>query len=326
MLNNTLKRPRRNRRTSAIRSLVAETLLSPADLVMSFFVIAGEKKREPIPSMPQVFRLSTDELVKEAEKLHKKGIPAIALFPVISPNLKNSLGQEALNEQGIIPQAIKALKKEVPSLCVITDIALDPFTSHGHDGVLDTRSQVDNDKSVEILAQMALLHAASGADFVAPSDMMDGRVKAIRQTFDAHDFKDVGIIAYTAKYASSLYAPYREALSSTPTVGDKKGYQMNPANAREALLEAALDAEEGADILLVKPGLFYLDIISKIREAIPLPICAFHVSGEYAMVMAAHEKGYLDAPKVFLEALMCFKRAGADFILTYAAPLLIDQL
>ncbi len=325
MTHSILKRPRRNRRSPAIRSLVAETLLSPADLVACFFIIDGEKKREAIPSLPQVFKLSIDEVLKEAEKLHKKGVPAIALFPVIDPSLKNSLGSEALNEKGLIPRAIRALKKELPTLCVITDIALDPFTSHGHDGVLEG-SAVDNDKTIEILAQMAHLHAVCGADFVAPSDMMDGRVKAIRTELDAHDFTNVGIISYTAKYTSSLYAPYREALSSAPTIGDKKGYQMNPANTREALLEASLDAEEGADILLVKPGLFYLDIIAKIREAIPLPICAFHVSGEYAMVMAAHEKGYLDAPKVFYEALLCFKRAGADFVFTYAAPLIIDQL
>lgn len=321
-----LKRPRRNRRSPAIRSLVAETLLSPADLVAAFFVIDGKNRREAIPALPQVFKLSTDEIIKEAAVLHKKGVPAIALFPVIDPKLKDSLGSEALNEKGLIPQAIKAIKKELPTLCVITDIALDPFTSHGHDGILDEKNDVDNDKTVEILTKMAHLHSASGADFVSPSDMMDGRVKAIRLMLDTHNFKEVGIIAYTAKYASSLYAPFREALGSTLAFGDKKGYQMNPANAREALLEAVLDAEEGADILLVKPGLFYLDIIAKMREAVSLPLCAFHVSGEYAMVMAAHEKGYLDATKVFLEALLCFKRAGADFIITYAAPMIIDLL
>ncbi|MFI5334740.1 MAG: porphobilinogen synthase [Chlamydiales bacterium] len=321
-----LKRPRRNRRTPAIRSLVSETLLSPADLVACFFVVEGKKRREEIPSLPQVFKLSVDELVKEAEALHKKGIPAVALFPIVDPSLKNFIGDEALNEKGVIPQAILRLKKEIPTLCVITDIALDPFTSHGHDGLLDGRDDVDNDKTLEVLARMAHLHASCGVDFVAPSDMMDGRVRAIRTHLDAHDLTQVGIIAYTAKYASSLYAPYREALASTLARGDKKTYQMNPANAREALLEAALDAEEGADILLVKPGLFYLDIIAKMRSSIPLPICAFHVSGEYAMVMAAHEKGYLDAPKVFLEALTCFKRAGTDFVFSYAAPMLLDLL
>ncbi len=301
-------------------------MLSPADLVAPFFVVDGEKRREEIEALPQVFRLSVDQLVKEAEALHRKGVPAVALFPVIRKEHKDPLGQGALHEGGIIPQALKILKKELPSLCVITDVALDAFTSHGHDGVLGENNDVDNDRSVELLARMALLHATSGADFVGPSDMMDGRVRAIRSLLDKHGKHDTGILAYTAKYASSLYRPYRDTLGSKLTFGDKRSYQLNPANVREALLEASLDAEEGADILMVKPALFYLDVIAKIRSSLHIPICAFHVSGEYAMVMAAHEKGYLDAPSVFLEALLCMKRAGADFILSYATPQVLEAV
>lgn len=321
-----MQRPRRNRRTVAIRSLVSETTLCPSDLVMPFFVLPGEKRREPLKSLPGIFSFSGDELLKEAKILHKRGIPAIALFPIVSQEKKDPLGQEALREMGTIPQTLKMLKKELPSLCVISDIALDPFTTHGHDGVLNTKGEVENDRSVEILAKMALLHASSGADFVAPSDMMDGRVRAIRTLLDQHAFHETGIISYTAKYSSALYAPYRNTLGSTLSFGDKKGYQMNPANVREALLEAALDVEEGADIIMVKPGLFYLDVIAKIRAMLTVPLCAFHVSGEYAMVMAAHEKGYLDAPSTFYEALLCMKRAGADFIISYAIPQILHHL
>lgn len=310
----------------AIRSMVEETLVTPADLVAPFFVVGGERRREEVENLPQVFRLSVDELVKDAEALHRKGVPAVALFPVIPKEKKDPLGLGALSEDGVIPQAIKILKQEIPSLCIITDVALDAFTSHGHDGVLNEKNEVDNDRSVEVLARMALLHAACGVDFVGPSDMMDGRVRAIRALLDKHDKYETGILAYTAKYASSLYRPYRDTLGSKLVSGDKRGYQLNPSNIREALLEATLDAEEGADILMVKPGLYYLDVITKIRAALHVPICAFHVSGEYAMVMAAHEKGYLDAESVFLEALICMKRAGADFILSYATPLVIDHL
>jgi porphobilinogen synthase len=321
-----MKRPRRNRKSPAIRSLIEESRLSPSDLVAPFFVVEGKNIREEVPSLPKINRLSPDSLIREAEILHKKGVPAVALFPIVSSDKKDSLGREAFNEQGAIPQAIRLLKKEIPSLCVMTDIALDPFTSHGHDGILNEKHEVDNDKTVDLLTKMALLHASCGVDFVAPSDMMDGRVGAIRKKLDSHDLYETGILAYTAKYTSSLYAPYRDALQSAPTIGDKKGYQMNPANSREAVLEAGLDVEEGADILLVKPGLFYLDILAKLRSHFSLPLCAFHVSGEYSMVMAAHEKGYLDATKVFLEGLLCMKRAGADFIISYATPHIIDQL
>jgi porphobilinogen synthase len=321
-----LRRPRRNRKTVAIRSMVEETILRPSDFVAPFFVLPGEKKKEAIISLPGVDRLSIDHILKEAEKLHRQGVPAIALFPVLDPSEKDPQGSGALREDGVIPQSVRKLKQEIPSLCVIADIALDPFTSHGHDGIVDAQGYVLNDATIDILTQMAHLFAASGIDFVAPSDMMDGRVAAIRRKLDTHQFHDVGILSYTAKYASSLYAPFRDAVGSKLQFGDKKTYQLNPANSREALLETTLDTEEGADILMVKPALFYLDILAKMRAHSHLPIAAYHVSGEYAMVMAAHEKGYLDAPQVFYEAFLSIKRAGADLIFTYALPHILPQL
>ncbi|HSW87240.1 MAG TPA: porphobilinogen synthase [Rhabdochlamydiaceae bacterium] len=321
-----IKRPRRNRKTVAIRSLVRETVLLPSDLAVPFFVLEGTREKQAISSMPGIHRMSADLILAEAEILHSQGIPAIALFPVIDPLEKDPFGQAALDPEGVLPKTIKMIKQELPSLCVITDVALDPYTSHGHDGIIDESGDVLNDATVEILAHLSLLHAESGVDFVAPSDMMDGRVLAIRQMLDRNQFENVGIIAYTAKYASSLYFPFRDALQSGLKFGDKKTYQMNPSNSREAILEAHLDAEEGADILMVKPALFYLDIISKMRAEFHLPISAFHVSGEYAMVMAAHERGFLDAGAAFYEALLSIKRAGADFIFTYAAPFVLEML
>ena len=312
-------RPRRNRKTSAIRSLVEETTLKPQDLVAPFFLIPGSNRKEAISTMPGIERLTIDHLLKESEKLHIGGIPAIGLFPVIGKENKDSQASYALNPDGLIPQAVQLLKREIPSLCVITDIALDPFTNHGHDGIVDDSGDVLNDKTVLLLAQMALIHAQAGADIVAPSDMMDGRIGSIRRYLDRHHYQNVGILSYAAKYASSLYGPFRDALGSQLSFGNKKGYQMNPANVREALREASLDEEEGADMLMVKPALYYLDVITQLKAQSHLPICAYHVSGEYAMVMAAHEKGMLDADSVFLEALLSIKRAGADFIFTYAA-------
>jgi porphobilinogen synthase len=294
------QRPRRNRHTAAIRALVEETNLRPADLVAPFFLLPGEKRKDPIATLPGVARLSLDHVLREAEALHRQGIPAIALFPVIDPDLKDAEGNETLNGEGLIPQAIRQLKKEIPSLCVIADVALDPYTSHGHDGIADDRGHIVNDATVEVLAKMAVVLAQAA--------------------LDQQGFSSVGILSYTAKYASSLYAPFREALGSTLKFGDKKTYQMNPANSREALREARLDVAEGADMLMVKPALLYLDVIAKLKEATDIPICAYHVSGEYAMVMAAHEKGYLNASKVFFESLLSIKRAGADFIFTYAVP------
>jgi porphobilinogen synthase len=315
-------RPRRNRRTVAIRKLVEETVLRPADFVMPFFVIEGENKKEEIKSLPGIYRLTLDHVLREAEKYHRLGIPAIALFPVTTR--KDEMGSEALNENGLTPRALEVLKREIPSLCLITDIALDPFTSHGHDGVIDQDGYVLNDETVDILCKMSVMLGAAGADIVAPSDMMDGRIGAIRKHLDAHALQDVGILSYAAKYASALYSPFREALGSGLKSGDKKTYQMNPANSREAVREALLDAEEGADMLMVKPALFYLDIITKIKSEVHLPICAYHVSGEYAMVMAARE--WLDAPKVFHEGLLSIKRAGADFIFSYAIPQVLPFL
>ena len=317
------QRPRRNRRTPAIRALVEENGLSPQDLVAPFFVLPGNGGKQPVESMPGVERLSIDFVLKEAEALHRSGVPAIALFPVVTPEEKDAQASLALKEEGVIPQAVQRLKKEIPSLCVITDLALDPFTSHGHDGLVNEKGEVMNDPTVAVLAEMALLHAQAGADLVAPSDMMDGRVRVIRQKLDAGGCQEVGILSYTAKYASSLYFPFRNAVGSKLQFGDKKTYHMNPANSREALWEASLDMEEGADMLMVKPALFYLDVIAKLRAYSPLPLCAYHVSGEYAMVMAAHERGFCKAEDVFLESLISIKRAGADFIISYATPQLV---
>ncbi len=321
-----LKRPRRNRKTPAIRSLCQETLLSPEDFIMPFFVLEGEKRDETDPSLPGLYKLSLDEMLKKAEKLHKAGVPGVLLFPIEDAQNKDATGSKALSPQGLLPQAVQLLKREIPSLCVVCDVALDPYTSHGHDGVINEKGHVLNDETVSLLSQISLLFAESGADMIAPSDMMDGRVAAIRKHLDGSKFQDVGILSYTAKYASSLYGPFRDTLKSHLTIGDKKGYQMDPRNVREALREAKLDEEEGADALMVKPALFYLDVLAKMKEATHLPVCAYHVSGEYAMVMAAQEKGYLNAEKAFLEALISIKRAGADFMISYALPHILDHI
>jgi len=321
-----LKRPRRNRKSPSIRSLVQETYLKPEDFVVPFFLIEGTSKKESILTMPGIYKYTPDLLVKEAEALHKKGIPAIALFPSFIKGQKDDRGTLALESDGLIPKTLALLKKEIPSLCLIADVALDPYTSHGHDGITSAKGEIINDETVEILARVALLYGASGADFVAPSDMMDGRVEKIRRMLDQNNMSQTGIISYTAKYASSLYGPFRDALGSSLQFGDKKSYQMNPANIREALVEAALDEAEGADALMVKPAGFYLDVIAKLKEKFSLPICAYQVSGEYAMIRAGEEKGMLDANKVFYESLISIKRAGADFIFTYAAPFILDML
>ena len=321
-----LKRPSRNRKTAAVRSLVQGHTLRPSEFVIPYFVVVGENKREPLSSLPGVYKLSKDQLIKDAEALHRKGIPGVILFPVNSQEHKDPQGSGALDPQGIIPETIRMLKQELPSLAVFCDVALDPYTSHGHDGLIDSSGYVLNDETVEVLCQMSLLYAECGVDFVAPSDMMDGRVAAIRKELDQKNHTQVGILSYTAKYASSLYGPFRDTLGSKLRIGDKKNYQMNPANSQEALREALLDEAEGADALMVKPALFYLDVISKIKNSVPLPVCAYHVSGEYAMVMAAEEKGYADAKQVFLEGLTSIKRAGADFMISYAIPQIIDHI
>ncbi len=319
-----LIRPRRNRQSTSIRSLCEETILRPQHCIMPFFALKGKKRREGNPDLPGLMKMSMDEIVKEATRLHTAGVSAILLFP--AETSKDPQGTEALSPHGILPTTVSFLKKEIPSLCIMCDIALDPYTNHGHDGIINEKGAVLNDPTVEILAKQSLLLAEHGADFLAPSDMMDGRVSAIRQKLDNHNFIDVGILSYTAKYASSLYSPFRDVLGSQLKIGDKKGYQMNPANVREALREAKLDEQEGADALMVKPALFYLDIIAKMKEITTLPICAYHVSGEYAMVMAAQEKGYLDAEKTLLEALLSIRRAGADFLVSYAIPHILQHL
>lgn len=321
-----LKRPRRNRMSASIRHLVQENTLIPNDFVAPLFLISGENKREVIEEMPGIERYSIDLLIKKAEILHAQGIPAINLFPVVDPFMRDDKGSEAFNVQGLIPKAIHLLKKEIPSLCLIADIALDPYTSHGHDGIVNHKQEIDNDLTVEALVKQSLTYAKAGCDILSPSDMMDGRVKAIRKALDAEGFQHVGILAYCAKYASSFYTPFRSAIRTRLSFGDKKTYQMDPANSREAVREALLDEAEGADMLMIKPALPYLDVIAKIKESTLLPIGAYHVSGEYAMIMAAHQQGLLDAQQAFYESLIGIKRAGADFIFTYAITQILDLL
>lgn len=321
-----LHRPRRNRKSSAVRALVRENHLLASDLVAPLFLIEGSHREEEIPSFFGVKRKTVDLALRELEQLQKKGVESAILFPHIPKSRKDPLGSEALNPHGLIPEAAQIIKSEFPELCLFADIALDPFTSHGHDGVVDQRGRVLNDETVAILVEMALLYAKAGVDFVAPSDMMDGRVGAIRRHLDAHDLSSVGILSYTAKYASSLYTPFRHMLESGVAFGDKKSYQMDPANLREAMRQAALDEAQGADMLMVKPALYYLDVLAKMRASTELPLCAYHVSGEYAMVMAGHQLGALDAPSVFAEALLSIKRAGADFIISYAIPQILHRI
>jgi porphobilinogen synthase len=320
-----VERPRRNRASESIRGLIQETHLLPQHLVSAFFVIEGHNTRYPISSMPGVDRLSIDLLLKEIELHYLLGVRAVDLFAYIPLEKRDRVGTEAYRSNNLIQQATEAVKEAFPDVCLMVDIALDPYTDHGHDGVIDENGHVLNDQSVRLLGEMSLIAAAAGADIVAPSDMMDGRIGYIRQLLDENGFTQVGILSYAAKYLSAMYAPFREALDSAPRIGDKKSYQMNPANKREALREALLDAQEGADMLLIKPALPNLDIIAAIRAATHLPIAAYHVSGEYAMVMAAHEKGWLNASKVFSEHLLSMRRAGADFILTYAAKQVLTK-
>ena len=291
------------------------------DLIYPLFVIEGSRRREAILSMPGIERLSIDELLREAEECEQLGIPAVALFPVPPSEKKSPDGGEAYNPEGLVPRAVRALKRHCPELGVITDVALDPYTSHGQDGVIDANGYVVNDATVEVLIRQALSHAEAGADVVAPSDMMDGRVKAIREALEAGGYVNTKILAYAAKYASHFYAPFREAVGSAAKLGggDKRSYQMDPANAEEALREVALDISEGADMVMVKPGMPYLDILYRVKQAFGVPTFAYQVSGEYAMIMAAARNGWLDENAVILESLTAFKRAGADAILSYFA-------
>ena len=313
-----LIRPRRLRYTPAIRRLVRETELTVNDLIYPLFIMEGENQKVAIPSMPDCYRYSLDLLLKEVVNAYNLGINAIALFPLIAEDKKDNFGRESYNPDGLVPRAVKAIKKEVPEIIIITDVALDPFSIYGHDGIVED-GKILNDETLEVLVKMSLSQAAAGANFVAPSDMMDGRVGAIRRALDAAGYFDVGILAYTAKYASAYYGPFRDALESAPKFGDKKTYQMDGANSREALREASLDITEGADIIMVKPALAYLDIIRRLRDSSHLPVAAYNVSGEYAMIKAAAKQGWIDEKSLILETLTSMKRAGADLILTYFA-------
>ncbi len=311
-------RPRRNRRSSSLREMIAETSLNSGQLIWPLFVVDGKNTSQEIKTMPQVFRYSPDLLLKEIAKAVDLGVTSVALFPALAEKLKDSFGKESLNRNGLLPTTVRRIKDQFPQVTVITDVALDPYSSDGHDGVV-REGQIINDESVELLAQMALVQAESGADLVAPSDMMDGRVGAIRRALDQSGFEQTGILAYSAKYASSFYGPFREALDSAPKFGDKKTYQMDYRNSREALREVELDLAEGADMVMVKPALSYLDIIRLIRENTQIPVAAYNVSGEYAMIKAAAAAGMIDGTKAMVEVLYSMRRAGADVILTYFA-------
>ncbi|MCX7627256.1 MAG: porphobilinogen synthase [Methylophilaceae bacterium] len=314
-------RPRRMRRDDFSRRLMREHVLTPDDLIYPVFVLDGTARIEAVPSMPGVHRQSIDRLLKTAEECVKNGIPALALFPVIDPGLKSLDAAEAHNPDGLVPRAIRALKAAFPELGIITDVALDPYTVHGQDGLIDDSGYVMNDATVAVLVKQALCHADAGADVVAPSDMMDGRVGAIRQALEFDGHVHTRILAYSAKYASSYYGPFRDAVGSAANLGkgDKITYQMDPANSDEAIREVALDLEEGADMVMVKPGMPYLDIVRRVKQEFGVPTLAYHVSGEYAMLKAAAQHGWLDEKACVLEAMLCFKRAGADAILTYYA-------
>ena len=312
-------RPRRLRRNPSVRSLVREANLSVDDFIYPMFVMEGENNRVEIPSMPEAYRFTLDLLVKEVEEIYALGIKAIALFPAVPEEKKDLTGSESFNPEGLAQRAVRAIKAAVPDVIIFTDVALDPFTTHGHDGIIDDNGVILNDETVEVLVKMSISQAAAGTDFVSPSDMMDGRIGAIRQGLDANGFENVGILAYSAKYASAYYGPFRDALGSAPKSGDKKTYQMDPANSREAIKEVYLDIAEGADIVMVKPALAYLDIIAKVKDATNVPVAAYNVSGEYAMVKAAAQLGWIDEKKVMFETLLSMKRAGADLILSYHA-------
>ncbi|MCG5056451.1 MAG: porphobilinogen synthase [Limnoraphis robusta] len=316
---NLVQRPRRLRRTDAMRRMTCETQLTVNDLIYPLFVMEGENTKVEVASMPGSYRYTLDLLLKEVTEAHALGIPAIALFPLVAEDKKDNAGTESYNSDGLIQRTVRAIKQEVPDIMIVTDVALDPFSTKGHDGIVSDEGEILNDETVEVLVKQAVSQAEAGADIVAPSDMMDGRIGAIRQGLDAAGYTNVSILAYSAKYASAYYGPFRDALDSAPKFGDKKTYQMNPANAREALTEVALDIAEGADMVMVKPALAYLDIIHLVRSATNLPVAAYNVSGEYAMIKAAGQKGWIDEKKVMLETLTSMKRAGADVILTYFA-------
>jgi porphobilinogen synthase len=319
-------RMRRNRRAEWARRMVCENVLTTDDLIWPLFVMEGNNARTPIPSMPGVERLSVDQAVRDAERAARLAIPCIALFPYTDPGLRDETGSEALNPDNLVCRAVRAIKKELPDIGILCDVALDPFTSHGHDGLMRD-GVILNDETVAVLTKQALVQAEAGCDIIAPSDMMDGRVAAIRKTLDAADYTDVSIMSYAAKYASAFYGPFRDAVGSSKTLtGDKRTYQMDYGNSDEALREVALDIEEGADMIMVKPGLPYLDIVQRVKESFGMPTFAYQVSGEYAMIMAASQNGWLDGERAMIESLTAFKRAGCDGVLTYFAPRVAEKL
>ena len=313
-----LRRNRRLRQSQAIRHLVRETIITPSDFLVPLFVVEGKGVKEAIPSMPNYYRYSLDVLAKEVKELWHMGLCGVLVFVKVPEALKDNAGTEALNPKGLMQRAVKTIKDACPDMLVMTDVALDPYSSYGHDGIVEDQ-KILNDETVEVLAEMALSHAEAGADFVAPSDMMDGRILSIREALEEAGYTDTGIMSYSAKYASAFYGPFRDALDSAPGFGDKTSYQMDPANRFEAIEEAQADVDEGADIIMVKPGLCYLDIVREIKNEIDVPIAVYQVSGEYAMLKAAAEKGWLDHDAVMMEQLLDMKRAGANIIASYFA-------
>ncbi|MDA9233068.1 porphobilinogen synthase [Flavobacteriaceae bacterium] len=313
-----LRRNRRLRQSHAIRHLVRETIITPSDFLVPLFVVEGKGIKEAIPSMPNYYRYSLDLLAKEVKELWQMGLCGVLVFVKVPEALKDNAGTEALNPKGLMQRAVKTIKDACPDMLVMTDVALDPYSSYGHDGIVEDQ-KILNDETVEVLAEMALSHAEAGADFVAPSDMMDGRILTIREALEEAGYTDTGIMSYSAKYASAFYGPFRDALDSAPGFGDKTSYQMDPANRFEAVEEAQADVDEGADIIMVKPGICYLDIVREIKNEIDVPIAVYQVSGEYAMVKAAAEKGWLDHDAVMMEQLLAIKRAGANIIASYFA-------
>jgi porphobilinogen synthase len=319
-----LQRPRRNRKSEVIRQMVQETHVSAANLIFPLFIVEGNNQKTEVASMPGIFRYSIDNLLREVESCMKLGLNSFDLFPNISEELKDKYATESHREEGLYLRAIREVKKNFPEACIVTDVAMDPYSSDGHDGIVEN-GHIMNDETLEVLGKMSLAQAQAGADIIAPSDMMDGRVGYIRRTLDDAGFKDVSIMSYSAKYASAFYGPFRDALNSAPKFGDKKSYQMNPANQREALIESRLDEAEGADFLMVKPALAYLDVIKLIKDDTELPVAAYNVSGEYAMLKAAIQKGWLNEQRAITEVLTSIRRAGATAILTYHAKEVLEN-
>lgn len=321
---NMLQRPRRNRKSEVIRQMVQETHISAANLIFPLFIIDGENQKSEVASMPGIYRYSVDNLLREIESCMKLGLKSFDLFPNIDEALKDTMATESYREESLYLRAIREVKKNFPEACVVTDVAMDPYSSDGHDGIVKN-GEILNDETLEVLGKMALAHAQCGADIIAPSDMMDGRVGYIRKVLDQNGFTNVSIMSYSAKYASAFYGPFRDALNSAPKFGDKKTYQMNPANQREALIEANLDELEGADFLMVKPALPYLDVIKLIKDNTELPVAAYNVSGEYAMIKAAIQRGWLNEQRAITEVLTSIRRAGATAILTYHAKEVLEN-